>query len=76
MNSLIHTGQLLAAHKWEEAMSPASEGMKAKTSSTRSIPIGTNSSEEGGGGSAGNTRGRTSSEAVRQTSTKKNSAVK
>jgi len=40
------------------------------------MKIGTNSNMEGGGGKGGNIRGRSSSEAVRQRSTRKDSILK
>jgi len=50
--------------------------MKAKIISTRSMPIGSSSNMDGGGGNGGSTRGRSNNEAVRQSSTRMDSTLK
>lgn len=52
------------------------EGMKAKTTSKTIIPIGIKSSIKGGGGNGGRTNGRINSDAVKPTSTTRDSKLK
>lgn len=52
------------------------EGMKARTMSKTIIPIGTNSSINGGGGNGGRTNGSINSDAVRPTSITRDSKLK
>ena len=53
-----------------------SEGIKAKITSTRRMPMGIRSSMNGGGGNGGSTNGSISKEAVRQRSKTKDSTLK
>lgn len=57
-------------------MSFVSEGIKARTKSTRRSPKGSRSSMEGGGDRGGSTSGSINSDAVKQSSTRKDSALK
>lgn len=50
--------------------------MKAKISSTRNIPIGTNSNDNGGGGIGGRTRGRKINDAMTDKSIRNDLALK
>lgn len=53
-----------------------SEGMKARIISTTSMPIGSRSSIEGGGGSGGSMRGSISRDTVKQIITTNDSVLK
>lgn len=57
------------ALEWEE-------GMKARTTSKTIIPMGTNSSINGGGGNGGKTNGSINRDAVRPTNRNRDSKLK
>lgn len=64
-------------YKQEEVMLWTPEGgMKAKISSTRNIPIGTNSNDNGGGGIGGRTRGRKINDVMTDKSIRNDLALK
>lgn len=53
-----------------------SDGIKAKTISITSMPIGSSSNKKGGGGNGGRMSGRSTIDAVRQSSTRNDSMLK